>query len=133
MSIHFLKKSQEKSLEVRAYEEENFGTPWQYSIQVEPQQAMAIRGCDRLVFDSVECPGYRNRRHSVSLSDHHQHSTGFNRRSAERNAEPECGDEHFSPADHLAAGVDQPDESICQRNTGALHRPDVPDSQYQEQ
>ena len=43
MSIHFRKKSQEKSQEVHAYEDENFGTPSQPSTQIQPQQAMAVR------------------------------------------------------------------------------------------
>ena len=53
MSIHFRKKSQEKSQEVHAYENENFGAPSQPSTQIEPQQAMAVRGRDHLVLDSL--------------------------------------------------------------------------------
>ena len=49
MSIHFRKKSQEKSQEVHAYEDENFGAPSQLSTQIEPQQAMAVRDSNRLV------------------------------------------------------------------------------------
>jgi hypothetical protein len=57
MSIHFRKKSQEKSQEVHAYEDESFGATSQLSKQIEPQQAMAVRDCDHLALDSIEHAG----------------------------------------------------------------------------
>jgi hypothetical protein len=54
MLIHFRKKSQEKSQEVHAYEDENFGVPSQLSTQVKPQQAMAVCSSGHPVLASVD-------------------------------------------------------------------------------
>jgi hypothetical protein len=54
MLIHFRKKSQEKSQEVHAYEDENFGVPSQLSTQIKPQQAMAVCSSGHPVFASVD-------------------------------------------------------------------------------
>src|ERR1700677_1298646 len=114
MLIHFPKKSQERSQEVHAYEDENFRVPSQLSTPIEPQQAMAGRGCDHHVPDSREHARSRNRRPSVAASYHHKHSPRPDWRGIERNAEGQCRSQQFSPADYLAVGVNQPDKSICE-------------------